>query len=319
MKALDARRLVQELLADLCAGVPQPPPKNPPKGGRPAVLLSDAIFGAVFKVYSTFSARRFMTDLSAAHEQGYVSQPLSFSTVTKALENPALTPILYGLIVQSSLPLKSVEVDFAPDSSALTTSRFVRWYDQKWGKVRKWHHWVKVQIMCGVKPNIITAAEACAQDGPDSPYLPELVMTTAENFTVRDVPADKGYSSVANHEAVAAVGGTPFSAFKKVATGGSGGLWEKMFHYFSFRRDEFLGHYHKRSNAESTFSMIKRTLGDYLRSQTDGAMRNEGLAKLLAHNIRCLVSASYELGIDPVFWKQEPSGRPDVLPLVRPG
>ena len=39
-----------------------------------------------------------------------------------------------------------------------------------------------------------------------------------------------------------------------------------MFHYFQFRRDEFLAHYHKRSNVESTFSMIKAKFGDHLRS-----------------------------------------------------
>jgi len=39
-----------------------------------------------------------------------------------------------------------------------------------------------------------------------------------------------------------------------------------MFHYFQFRCDEFLAHYHKRSNVESTFSMIKAKFGDHLRS-----------------------------------------------------
>ena len=34
----------------------------------------------------------------------------------------------------------------------------------------------------------------------------------------------------------------------------------------------------------------------------DRAMKNEVLAKLLCHNICCLISAIYELGIDPVFW-----------------
>lgn len=46
-----------------------------------------------------------------------------------------------------------------------------------------------------------------------------------------------------------------------------------------YRRDEFLAHYHKRSNVESTFSMIKRKFGDFLRSKTDTAMVNEALAK----------------------------------------
>jgi hypothetical protein len=47
-----------------------------------------------------------------------------------------------------------------------------------------------------------------------------------------------------------------------------------MYHYFEFRKDEFLQHYHKRSNVESTFSMMKREFGDGLRSKTDVAMVN---------------------------------------------
>ena len=48
-----------------------------------------------------------------------------------------------------------------------------------------------------------------------------------------------------------------------------------MFHYFLFRRDDFLKHYHQRSNVESTFSMIKRKFGDSVRSKGDTAMKNE--------------------------------------------
>ena len=51
--------------------------------------------------------------------------------------------------------------------------------------------------------------------------------------------------------------------------------YAKMFHFFSLNRDEFLRHYHKRSNVESTFSMIKAKFGDSVRSKTDVAMKNE--------------------------------------------
>ena len=42
--------------------------------------------------------------------------------------------------------------------------------------------------------------------------------------------------------------------------------------------------------------------GDYVRSKTDTAMKNEVLAKFVAHNICCLISAMYELNIEPEFW-----------------
>jgi hypothetical protein len=81
-----------------------------------------------------------------------------------------------------------------------------------------------------------------------------------------------------------------------------------MFHFFRFNEQKFLGQYHKRSNVESTFSMIKRKFGDSVRSKTDTAMVNEVLCKLLCHNLCCLIQEQEELGISPVFWKDEEEG-----------
>jgi transposase len=180
-----------------------------------------------------------------------------------------LTPLLRELILQSSLPLKSVETDLAVDSSGFTTSRFVRWFDVKYGKEQAEREWVKCHLMCGVKTNIVTAIEIGDKFANDNPFFPPMVETTAQNFHIAEVSADKGYGSIENTEAVVKTGGTPFIAFKSNATGERGGSWEKMFHYFMFRRDEFVQHYHKRSNVESTFSMMKRKFGDGLRSKTD--------------------------------------------------
>src|SRR5262249_32264929 len=41
--------------------------------------------------------------------------------------------------------------------------------------------------------------------------------------------------------------------------------------------------------------------GPAVRSRTDVSMRNEALCKILCHNVCCLVSAMYELGLDPQF------------------
>jgi hypothetical protein len=38
-----------------------------------------------------------------------------------------------------------------------------------------------------------------------------------------------------------------------------------------------------------------------VRSKTDVAMRNEVLCKILCHNLCCLISATFELGIQPTF------------------
>jgi len=95
-----------------------------------------------------------------------------------------------------------------------------------------------------------------------------------------------------------------------------------MFGYFQFRRADFLSHYHKRSRIESVFSVVKAKFGDSVRSKGDIAMKNEALAKLLAHNLCCLIMEQVELGIEPVFWPTENgvvATGPDVLPLRKPG
>lgn len=295
----------QELLRDLCAGITEP--KREPKRGRPPLPMADVIFSAAFKVYSTMSARRFMSDLRDAHNRGFISCLPHYNSIFNYLEDDGLTPVLRALIAQSSIPLKAVEIDFAVDSSGFSTSRFTRWYDKKYGRMREKADWVKAHIICGVKTNVVTAIEIGEQLANDSPFLVPLVNTTAKAFTVSEVSADKAYSSLKNFETVQAAGGTPFIAFRNNTSienaGKHGGLWEQMFHYFMYRREEFLQHYHKRSNVESTFSMIKRKFGDSLRSKDDTAMMNEALCKVLCHNVVVLIHEMHELGIETVFWQ----------------
>jgi transposase len=286
------------LLADLCSGIPTIQPKT----GRPRLPLSDAIFNVTFKVYSTFSQRRFMSDLRGAHTRGFISKVPHFNSISNYLENPDLTPILRDLITKSSLPLQSVETDFAADSSGFTTCRFTRWFDVKYGKERTKQDWVKVHLMCGVKTNVVTAVEIEGQHANDCKLLPPLVAATALNFKMNEVSADKGYASKNNAEIITKFGATPFISMKETDKGLGGGAWAQMYHYFNFRKQEFLKHYHKRSNVESTFSAIKRKFGDSLRSKIDVAMVNETLCKILCHNLVVLIHEMCELGIDPVFW-----------------
>jgi transposase len=293
----------RELLFDLCRGIPVEP--NKPHKGRPKTPLADMVFASTFKVYSTVSTRRFSCDLADAHEKGYTSKPIHYNSVCAYLEDADVTPVLKNLIVQSSLPLRSVETDFAVDSSGFSTSRFVRWFDEKYGCERSGHDWVKVHLACGVKTNVVTAAAIYGRNTGDSPILPELVNRTAENFMMAEVSADKAYLSVENVETIFAAGATPFIAPKSNTTGGVGGLFEKMFHYYQFNRDEYMDRYHKRSNVESTFAMVKKKFGDSVRSRTDVAMQNEVYAKLLCHNLCCVILSQCELGIEPVFWKTE--------------
>src|SRR5712691_13169273 len=83
--------LFPALLRDLCRGIAEPEQQQ---RGRPRATVADSVFCATLKVYSTLSTRRFMSDLRAAQEHGFIAKAPHHSSVFRFLEDPALTPIL---------------------------------------------------------------------------------------------------------------------------------------------------------------------------------------------------------------------------------
>jgi transposase len=295
----EEKRQFEILLGELCRGLKDPPAN---KTGRKRTPMADMVFAALLKVYTGFSSRRAGTDLDEAHEKGFLSRKLHPIMASRFLESELLTPVLKELIRISSMPLRTIESDFAVDSSGFSTSRFVRWYDEKYGCERSGREWVKAHIACGVKTHVVTAVEILDKNAADCPQFKALVKTTGEAFQIGEVSADKAYLSAENIEQVFDLGGTPYIQFKENSTGGIGGLFQKMFHFYSLNKEEYMARYHKRSNVESVFSMAKAKFRDHVRSKGDVAQKNEVLCKFLCHNICCLIMSQFELGIDPVFW-----------------
>jgi hypothetical protein len=48
--------------------------------------------------------------------------------------------------------------------------------------------------------------------------------------------------------------------------------------------------------------MVKSKFGDSVRSKTDQAMANEVRAKVLCHNLCCVIQSAGEFGIEPTCW-----------------
>jgi len=302
---IEEKKRFLKLLFDLCLGLPEPEPN---KTGRARTPIADMVFASVFKVYSTLSSRRFGTDLGEAHEKGYLTHKLHPVMVGSFLNSTLLTQVLQDLIVRSSLPLKAIETTFAPDSTGFSTSRFVRWFDEKYGRERSGKDWVKAHCIAGTKTHIITAVEIAERGAGDCPMFKPLVETTAANFTVKEVPADKAYLSHDNLALADQLGATAYIPFKvNSLPGEKGSLWEKMYLYYQLRREDFEKHYHQRSNVESAFSMLKAKFRDNVRSTTDTAMKNEVLCKILCHNICCVIQSQLELGIDATFLPKDDS------------
>ena len=161
--------------------------------------------------------------------------------------------------------------------------------------------WLQVfscQLFCGFllqKPNLWGTG--------DSTQLPELVEQTSQNFNVKEYSADKAYSGRENLKIIDSKNATPFIPFRNNAKPRAGGvsIWKRMFHYFNLHQDEFMEHYHARSNVETTFFMVKSKLGDSVKSKNFTAQKNELLCKLIAHNIIVLIQEIHELGIEVNF------------------
>ena len=292
------KELFMKLLSDVTNKVRQPAYSF----GRPATQLNDMIYSMVYKVYSGFSGRRFTSDMELAKEQKHIEKAVHFNSIFNYFRKQDLTPLLTQLVTLTSLPMKTVEKDFAIDATGFGTGNFQRWYSFKHGKEISSRKWVKCHFITGVKTNIVSSVKISTEFDNDSPELKELVDKTAENFDMNELSADKAYLSQENLEHVEGKGATLYVPFKKNSRSSRNGmLWKKMYHYFQLNQEDFLEHYHKRSNVESTVHMLKSKFGNFVRSKDWVAQVNEVLCKIICHNIVCVIHEMHELGVEADF------------------
>ena len=75
-------------------------------------------------------------------------------------------------------------------------------------------------------------------------------------------------------------------------------IWATMFDFFKDNRALFDEKYHKRSNVETVYSMIKRKFGNNLKTKKYDSQVNEILMKCICHNLAVLVQVGFELGLE---------------------
>jgi len=271
--------------------------------GRPVKNTKDILFSMLVKVYNKNSSRRTIGDLKLLKKLGYIQDVPCYSTLMNYFNNTDFQKVLEKIIELSALPLKEVEEDFASDATGFSSSQFGRWFDHKWGEEKEKRVYRKLHAMIGVRSNIITHAIVTKQEGRytgDTSQFRELVKKTAINFTIKEVSADMAYSSRQNLETIKELGATPFIPFKKntKSKGNGSSTWKQMHYYFKQKPQEFFEHYHKRSNVETTFAMIKQKFSGQLLTKNWQANTNEILGKCICHNICCLIKAYYTLNVE---------------------
>ena len=176
-----------------------------------------------------------------------------------------------------------------------------RWFSQKHGKLCSQNAWVKLHVMVGTVTHAVTSALVTSEG--DCPQLPGLLARTRAYHDVRECSADKAYASVGNHEILDELGIAAYIPFKENAVvNPKSPAWSRHLCEFLLHQERFLAHYHRRSNVETAFAMIKAKFGAAVASRLPVAQVNEVLAKCVAHNLCCVVKAIFTAGLAPTFW-----------------
>ncbi len=268
--------------------------------GRPSFSLKEQVLCMFTYCYCGFSGRRAISDLESLKERKLISRTPHFNTIFNMFKELKMMKLLSELVEITSMPLRMFEENFVIDSTGFSTSNFERWFNIRTQSETKKRSWMKVHLICGARTNIITSIAVTNGTVADCPQLIPLVENTSKRFDMKELSADKAYLSRQNMIAIASVGAIPFIPFKSNSTRKSKGtgIWRQMWLFFTEHQEEFMQRYHKRSNVETTFSMVKRCYGNHLRMRTETSQINEVLMKCLCHNLSVLVQESFELGLN---------------------
>jgi len=267
---------------------------------------------AVKKSHADLSCLRLHGTLDRQVEDGRLSAVPNYSLPSRILGQEDLTPVLIHLIRESAKPLAHAEAGgtIAIDSSGFTMSVFGAYYPETHDAARR-HEFVKAHIAVGVRTQIVTDVVVTDQHGGDSPQFKGLLQATIDSgFSPATVVADKAYLSRENYRFAEELGVQAYIPFRSNVGPQPKGIrvWRDMWHMFQIHREAFDDQYHRRVQVESTFSSVKRTLGEALFSRRPVARRNELLCKILSHNLQVLIAEMVKRGVDPgtLFERKNP-------------
>ncbi len=237
----------------------------------------------------------------------FTGRKVSYKSLCNFFEDETLSAIIDDLILITALPTAILETTGAIDATGFSTSIFENWNENKWGtaptKKDTTRIWRKLHAVVGCKTNVFISVEVTKKNVSDVKGFENAMKDKTKYFNLEDFVADKAYSSKKVLEFLNKQNLNPIIPFKKNVTGKSRGsyIWMKMFKYFKENQKEFLERYHKRSNVETSFHMLKRKFGNNIRTKTFNSNVNEIKIRCLCHNICVLIQEKYENSIDIDF------------------
>ncbi len=297
------KRIFVEMIHDLSKIISEPKQTI----GRKPIPLRDLFFCAGLKLYTGYSGRKVMSDLRNAEGAGYISKAPHYNTLTEFLACPGTYDLMLKLLTISAMPLRNLEDKYSLDSSGFGSYQYERWNKAKWVSKKGFRNYLKGHILIGTRTNIICSCEITPGNFSDVRQAPGIILKAGANFDMKELSADKAYSAKLVYRIIKSLGCIPYIPFKENSKKvdkrkrEAPEIWNEMFLKFRDNKEEFMKHYHKRSNVETTFGMVKLRLGEFLRCKDYNSQRSELVMKFICHNICCLIQEMYENGIQINF------------------
>jgi len=269
--------------------------------GRPNVNLKDMLKCLCIQIYNGPSSRRNNSELILVQGLGYINKTYHFTTICKYLRKQELTHLLHYLYKTLAEPLKTLENYFSIDATGFSTFDRKKWIEVRL-ETKQHKDYKKLHALCGNLTNVVVSVEVTEGTQHESPYFKVLLRDAAKRFSIKEICADSGYLSRENCNISQELNIEPFILPKKnsIALAKGSQAWHKMIRLWKDNLEVFKEHYHRRSNIETVFSMIKKKFRHYVRSKDDIAKINEILCLICCHNACVLAEAllAYDLKLD---------------------
>ncbi|MEE9238436.1 MAG: transposase [Thermodesulfobacteriota bacterium] len=276
--------------------------KNYINNGRPPAFFSDIVKSICIKSYHNLSTWRLESELRLAKSMGVIDHVYKKSCISNYMKSKDVAEVLHELYKIIAEPLVPIETQYAADATGIANAyKAKKWVDVRLDK-QEHKQYNKLHILSGTITNVIISAKITEGMKHESPIFKDL-MIGIKRFKVKEISADAGYLSRKNCELIQDIGAVPYILPKKnVRTLSKGSAsWHRMIIMWKKHQMLFATHYHRRSNVESTFGMIKRKWGDFCRCKLPVTQENEILARIICHNAAVLSEAMLGNDLEPVF------------------
>lgn len=270
--------------------------------GRPAAFFSDIIKSICIKSYHNLSTWRLESELKLCKSMGVIDNVYKKSCISNYMNSKDVSKVLHELYKTIAEPIAPIETQYAADATGISNAyKAKKWIDVRLDK-QEHKQYNKLHVLSGTITNVVVAAKVTEGIRHDSPIFKDL-MQDIGRFNVKEVSADAGYLSRKNCDIIEDAGAVPYILPKKNVTSHSRGsdAWRRMIYLWKQHQMLFASHYHRRSNVESTFGMIKRKWGDFCRCKLPVTQENEILSRIICHNAAVLSEAMLSNDLEPVF------------------